>query len=498
MIFLETVFLIASLLAVIFSIFEFRMVLGYWKSVRERSSNDQVVFDRTGHARPVPPVLVQLPLYNEGQVVAQLIERIADLEYPQDALHIQILDDSTDDTPAQVETALSKLSADKAQLFEHIRRGNRDGYKAGALAYGMKIQAHDFIAVFDADFLPPTDFLKRALLEKRYFDEAQTAFVQARWTYYNGAASLFTKVQSILLDRHFLVQKPYQAATGDHIIFNGSAGIWRRKAIEDAGGWSGRSICEDLDLTCRCILEGYDGIYAIDLECPNEVPSNLQAFKLQQRRWAKGTAQNMVTSLPAMFGYGSARQRFNNVIAVSGYLIHPILLMYAIVWPILVLGGTNLVFLWTCQLALIIGNIGAISAFVTTFKARKTQRTYSQIMPEIVFALALGISLMVNNSIAFTAGLFSKGGEFQRTPKVGQQEQIAVSTQRFLRPRLHWSLIFECALAIYALTTSMIMLFQGYYMEMQQTFLFGAIMAVSILAQALSAARLRLDQAASA
>lgn len=484
---LGVTFFLAACGIALFGLYEVRMVLGFWKQRRTGNSMQKTEPVPGVAAVDIPRVLVQLPIYNEFEVVEQLILKVAELEYPSKALSVQILDDSDDETYAEVERVLAMLPAEIANCFSHIRRDSREGYKAGALAYGMKLEDSEFIAIFDADFLPPKNFLSQALLTGDAFKKAEVAFVQGRWTYYNCDTSFFAKVQSILIDRHFLVQKPYQNISGDDITFNGSAGVWRRSAIEAAGGWSGKTLCEDLDLTYRCVLLGNKGVYDFDLECPNEIPTSLEAFKLQQRRWAKGTAQNMVQLLPSIANYGSFRRRLNNVFAVSGYLVHPLLLVYSIVWPLLVLGGADTRFLWSCQIALILGNFAAISGFATTYFVRGTDTSILKAAVEVFLAMALGISLMVNNTVAFISGLFSKRGVFDRTPKTGRG--VAMTSRNSGGGRLHWSIILEANLAIYGIIASTIMFARGFFMEAQQTLLFGLVFAGLVYLQLNSAAR---------
>ena len=292
-------FAIAALGIATFALWELRIVTGYWKQARRRDSDAMLKGSITLSDRRTPSVTVQLPIYNEAAVVGQLIQHAAALDYPRDALHIQILDDSTDSTPEIVAAALAALPPERASLFSHVQRGSRDGFKAGALAHGMTLSSTEFYAIFDSDFLPPQGFLRRVLIEGTAFDDPEIAFVQGRWTFYNQDENLFARIQSILIDRHFLVQKPFQIAEGDDIMFNGSGGVWRRSAIETAGGWSGDTLCEDMDLTYRTVLGGQRGVYDIELECANELPADIVAFKLQQRRWAKGTAQNLVPSRAA-------------------------------------------------------------------------------------------------------------------------------------------------------------------------------------------------------
>jgi cellulose synthase/poly-beta-1,6-N-acetylglucosamine synthase-like glycosyltransferase len=483
---LSVLFGLATLGISYFAIYELWMVVSFYRESREADPKKRSA-GKIAKARNSPPrVLVQLPVYNEPEVVQQLIAQVARLNYPRSALRIQILDDSDDQTTDFIAGALAGLTREKAALFSHVRRSSREGFKAGALAHGMSLEDSDFIAIFDADFLPPENFLDLTVFESTAFDDPDVGFVQGRWTFYNRDESVFTQVQSILIDRHFLVQKPFQQAAGEDIIFNGSGGIWRREAIVESGGWLSRTLCEDLDLSMRLVLKGKKGVYDPQLECPNEIPANLQAFKLQQRRWAKGTAQTMRFLLPSVVGRGSFAARANNFFAVAGYLVHPLLLFYAISWPLLVLGGTNIVYLWCCQVALILGNIAAISGLVTAHRLHSKDASKSDIFVQVGISMGLGVSLMVNNTIAFLSGMFDNGGTFARTPKVGRIGKGGTQSKLF---SLHWSFLFEGALAIYALAAAALMLSRGFVMEFQQTFVFGLVMMGLVLIQLFSTLR---------
>lgn len=462
----------------LFGVYELQMVVRFWRQKRTQKNTPQSE-TKFAASEELPTVLIQLPIYNETEVVEQLLHHVAMLDYPPELLTVQVLDDSTDETPEAVAHAIAKLPKAKSGIFHHVRRNSRNGFKAGALAHGMELDESEFIAIFDADFAPQPNFLRRALRQGGPFDDPNVAFVQGRWTYYNSTGSLFAKVQSVLIDRHFLIQKPFQVRSGNDITFNGSAGVWRRSAIVSAGGWSGRTICEDLDLTYRCVMLGTKGAYDPELECPNEIPSDILAFKLQQRRWAKGTAQNMVNLLPGIMRLGSAERRVNNIFAISGYLVHPLLLIYTVIWPILVLGGVDIRLLWFCQITLILGNLVAATGFASTYIERNQRPALANAVLEVLFAMALGISLMVNNSIAFVKGLFEQGGVFDRTPKVGRGNSHSVRRVA----KLHWSVLPEALLGVYGTVASLIMFSQGFFMEAQQTLLFGLLMIAVVLLQ---------------
>jgi cellulose synthase/poly-beta-1,6-N-acetylglucosamine synthase-like glycosyltransferase len=243
-----------------------------------------------------PRVTVQLPIYNERYVVERLIETVARFDYPGEKLEIQVLDDSTDET-RQVAWACVERYQALGLRIQYLHRDNREGYKAGALAEGLKSASGEFIAIFDADFLPGADFLRRTL---PYFGDpvSRIGMVQTRWTYLNRHYSALTEVESILLDGHFVIEHGARARSGCFFNFNGTAGVWRRAAIEDAGGWQHDTLTEDTDLSYRAQLRGWRFYYLPQIECPSELPVEMNGFKAQQARWAKGLVQTAKKILP--------------------------------------------------------------------------------------------------------------------------------------------------------------------------------------------------------
>lgn len=476
---LNIFFAFASLGMAIFALFELKIVWGYWLS-RKRQLSPGTQITPSLHDTTGPTVTVQLPLYNEPLVAIELIRAVLDIDYPPDLLHIQILDDSTDQTPVLIADFLDNLNATQISI-SHVRRTKRIGYKAGALAHGMTLVKSEYYAIFDSDFLPPRDFLRRALIDENMFEDDKTAFVQGRWTYYNLNENMLTRLQSILIDRHFVVQKPYQVATGRTLFFNGSGGIWRRTAIEAAGGWSADTLSEDMDLSYRCALLGYSGRYESTLICPSEIPPSLQSFKLQQRRWAKGSAQCMIKLLPGIWKSDLLSHRVDDIHAMVGYLIHPLLLCYVLAWPWVVLQGSSPMFLWICQIGLVLGNLAAISGFLSTYIARGGKKKGLSMAFEILASMILGITMMVNNTMAFFSGLFVKKGEFERTPKLGQSR--ARPSEKPRRQPLHWTFFLETALAGYGFVAATFMFNRGHAFEAQQSLLLGCAMLVMVTVQ---------------
>src|SRR5215472_7922902 len=245
---------------------------------------------------PLPVVTIQLPLYNEMYVADRLIDAVCRIEYPRDLLEIQVLDDSTDETQGIAELAVRRCSAQGVDVKYYHRR-DRVGFKAGALEEGLKAARGEFIAIFDADFIPTVDFLTRLI---PHFHDPKVGMVQARWGHINQDYSLLTKIQAILLDGHFVLEHGARNRAGCFFNFNGTAGIWRRTAIDDAGGWQHDTLTEDLDLSYRAQLRGWRFVFVPNVIAPAEVPVDMNAFKSQQHRWAKGSIQTAKKLLPTI------------------------------------------------------------------------------------------------------------------------------------------------------------------------------------------------------
>ncbi len=276
--FVIILYVIISSLLLIYSLVEFSLLLNFLfrKNVHKQKKWDEL-----------PLVTIQLPMYNESCVVERLIDRIVQMNYPKDKLEIQVLDDSTDDT---VEKAKAKVEFYRQQGFDiqYIQRENRSGFKAGALDYGLKSAKGEFIAIFDADFMPSTEFLIDSI---PYFSADNIGVVQSRWTYLNENYSLLTRFQTVILNTHFSVEQGGRNASGAYINFNGTAGIWRKSCIDNAGGWQADTLTEDLDLSFRAQIKGWKFCFVREIESPSELPVTLPAYRVQQFRWSKGAAE---------------------------------------------------------------------------------------------------------------------------------------------------------------------------------------------------------------
>ncbi|HEU4888650.1 MAG TPA: glycosyltransferase, partial [Thermoanaerobaculia bacterium] len=308
-----------------------------------------------------PPLTVQLPLYNEPNVALRLIDAVARLDYP-GALDIQVLDDSTDETSSIVAGAVARIAANGTSIA-HIRRASRDGFKAGALAHGMRLSTSELFAVFDADFVPPRDLLLRMV---PYFADAGVGMVQARWTHLNRDESLLTRVQALFLDAHFAVESAARNFGGRFFNFNGTAGIWRRAAIEEAGGWSSSTLTEDLDLSYRAQLAGWEFVFLNDVEVPAELPAALSGFQDQQHRWAKGSIQTARKLLGTIVGSGLGRRVKSEAVFHltnnSAYLF-TVLLALLIVPSMLVRYRNGLAWMFAIDVPLFVASTGSVLLF---------------------------------------------------------------------------------------------------------------------------------------
>src|SRR5229473_1184287 len=280
-------FVVLVLLAA-YGMHRYTLVYLYYKKKKNKTREPVEKFSE------LPRVTVQLPIFNEQYVVDRLLQAVCRLEYPKDRLDIQVLDDSTDET-VNVARGLVEHYAAQGHPVRYIHRTNRAGYKAGALHEGLKTAKGELVVIFDADFVPPTDFLLRTV---HHFTDPKIGMVQTRWTHINRNYSFLTEVEAILLDGHFVLEHSGRARSNVFFNFNGTAGMWRRKAIEEAGGWQHDTLTEDTDLSYRAQLKGWKFKYAQHIECPAELPIEMTAFKTQQARWAKGLIQCAKKDLP--------------------------------------------------------------------------------------------------------------------------------------------------------------------------------------------------------
>jgi cellulose synthase/poly-beta-1,6-N-acetylglucosamine synthase-like glycosyltransferase len=362
-----------------------------------------------------PSVAVQLPLFNEPHVAARLISAVAAMRYP-GRVTVQVIDDSTDATPSVVAAAIAQL-ADAGCDIRHLRRGTRSGFKAGALAHALLETDAELVAVFDADFVPPSDFLERLV---PWFAQADVGMVQARWGHLNREESLLTRVQAIYLDAHFAVESAARNYSGRFFNFNGTAGIWRRTAIETAGGWSASTLTEDLDLSYRAQLAGWRFVFVDDLEVPAELPATVSAFQQQQERWAGGSIQTARKLLPSILRAPlPSRVKCEAVFHLTNNVAYvlSIALGLLIVPSIVLRYERGLSWLLLLDVATL-----ASSTLSIVFFYLEGQRRAGRPRPswrELLALMPLGMGISLRNGWAVLRGLVVDGGEFKRTPKRG-------------------------------------------------------------------------------
>ena len=365
-------------------------------------------------------ITVQLPIYNERFVAARLLDSVAQFEWPSDRLEIQVLDDSTDDTKGIIDRRVEYWSK-KGIFIKVLRRINRNGFKAGALKEGLRHAKGDFIAIFDADFVPPSDFLIRTM---PYFADPGVGMVQGRWGFLNTGHTWFTRIQALLLAPHFEIEHYVRFRRGLLFNFNGTAGIWRRKAIKSAGNWQSDTVTEDLDLSYRAQLKGWQFVYLNDLIVPSELPLTLGALRTQQQRWAKGSIQSAKKILPALISSKSfsLEQKLESVfhlLANMGWLLGTIitLALYPVIYWRVDTGPYQLLRL---DIPLFLGSSGAIMLYFLYYAtSRKEENLYTGVILLPIFAIGMAPSI----ALSVLAGFIKKGGYFKRTPKFGCLEK---------------------------------------------------------------------------
>jgi cellulose synthase/poly-beta-1,6-N-acetylglucosamine synthase-like glycosyltransferase len=395
-----------------------------------------------------PKVTIQLPIYNERYVIERLVDAVARFDYPRELLDIQVLDDSTDET---TEVAGACVDHYRALGFpiRYLHRNDRTGYKAGALEEGLKSATGEFVAIFDADFVPPADFLRRTL---PYFTEPKIAMIQTRWTYLNRHYSFLTEVESILLDGHFVMEHGARSRSGTFFNFNGTAGMWRRCAIADSGGWQHDTLTEDTDLSYRAQLRGWKFLYLPDIECPSELPVEMNAFKAQQARWAKGLMQTAKKILPqVMRSDQPARVKAEAVFHLTANISYPFMMVLStLLLPAMIVrfyqGWFQMLFI---DLPLFIASSCSISGFYLGAQRALYPKTWKRSIIYMPFVMAVGIGLSVRNAKAVLEALFGVQSEFARTPKFNIEGQSGTWKKKLYRNRAGWMPYLEIVLGIY-------------------------------------------------
>jgi len=412
-----------------YGLHRYALVYMYYRNRKNRTLEPSSQFAE------LPRVTVQLPIFNEQFVVDRLVEAICKLEYPKDKLDIQVLDDSTDET-REVAAAVVERYAALGHPITYIHRTNREGFKAGALQNGMKTAKGEFIAIFDADFVPHEDWLLRVV---HHFADPEIGMVQTRWTHLNRNYSFLTEVEAILLDGHFILEHSGRARTNVFFNFNGTAGMWRRQAIEDAGGWQHDTLTEDTDLSYRAQLAGWKFIYRQDIECPAELPIEMTAFKTQQARWAKGLIQTGKKVLPMVLRSKVRwRVKMEAWYHLTANVSYPLMIVLStLLLPAMIIrsfGGWFQMLLF--DLPLFMASTFSISSFYLVSQKELFPRKWPRTFLFLPFLMALGIGLTLTNTRAVMEALFGIKSSFKRTPKYRVQSKSDRAMGQKYRRRL--------------------------------------------------------------
>lgn len=419
----------------------------------------------------LPRVTIQLPMYNEMFVGERLADAVAAIDYPRDKLDVQVLDDSTDETIGIMRRKVESLRAQGLDI-EYVHRTDRTGFKAGALENGLRTAKGELVMVFDADFIPQTEVLREMV---DYFTDPQVGMVQARWGHLNYDHSAITRVQALMLDGHFIMEHTGRHRSGRFFNFNGTAGIWRRAAIEDAGGWEHDTLTEDMDLSYRAQLKGWRFVYLKDLVVPAELPVEMNAFKAQQFRWAKGSIQVARKMLPTMLrSEVPFRQKAETFFHLTNNVAYPLLLLLAfLLLPCLMLRSTHG---WRevllVDLPLFFGTTLSVCTFYLTTQREEGSRSLWWGLKRLPVLLAVGIGLSVNQTRAVFEAMLGKESEFVRTPKHGVVGKLQAWKGRKYAGTLTFVPFLEMFMALYFAMTLGLAIWAGRYASIPFVLLF--------------------------
>jgi cellulose synthase/poly-beta-1,6-N-acetylglucosamine synthase-like glycosyltransferase len=401
-----------------YGIHRYMLVYLYYRNKKKRAWSEEP----PARFEELPRVTIQLPIFNEQFVIERLLESICKIQYPLEKLDIQVLDDSTDETVEVARGAVDRFAA-LGYPVTYIHRTNREGFKAGALREGMKTCKGEFIAIFDADFVPPEDFLMRCIHQ---FTDPKIGMVQTRWTHINRHYSFLTEVEAILLDGHFVLEHGARSRNNLFFNFNGTAGMWRRCAIDEAGGWQHDTLTEDTDLSYRAQLKGWQFVYLQDVECPAELPVEMTAFKTQQARWAKGLIQCSLKDLPYVFRSKQPwRIKMEAWYHLTANISYPLMIVLSVLMmPAMIIrfyqGWFQMLYI---DLPLFLASTFSISSFYLVSQKELFPKTWLKTVIYLPFLMSLGIGLTLTNSKVVMEALFGKQSAFARTPKYRVQSK---------------------------------------------------------------------------
>jgi len=401
------------------------------------------------YSGPLPRVTIQLPIYNERYVVERLLEAVTRVDYPRALLEIQLLDDSTDETRFVASRLVSEYARAGYPVSYH-HRDNREGYKAGALAEGLKLASGELIAIFDADFVPPPPIIRQMV---EYFADPQMGVVQGRWTWVNRHYSNLSEVEAILLDGHFVIEHGGRNFSGRFFNFNGTAGMWRRAAIEDAGGWQHDTLTEDTDLSYRAQLKGWKFVYDPNIECPSELPVEMNSFKTQQARWAKGLIQVAKKLLPRIWrSRQPLRIKLEATFHLTANIAYPLMVVFSVILlPAMIVrfyqGWFQMLYL---DLPMFLASTCSVSSFYMVAQRELYPKDWWKRIKFMPFLMATGIGLSVTNSMAVIEALLGRKSEFVRTPKYRVElKEEGWEQKKYVRRGGGWQPYVELGLAAY-------------------------------------------------
>lgn len=445
--------LLYAAVMMILTIFGINLLWMSLVAVRHQGSklDSNKAFPPKNLSKEMPNVTIQIPLYNEIVVAKRVIDACASITYPSHRLQIQVLDDSTDETTSITQEAVSKWKA-RGINIECIRRVERKGFKAGALAHGLESASGELIAVFDADFVPPNDFLL-SLVHK--MDDPNLGMIQVRWSHLNANASLLTQIQAWSLDMHFVIEHVARNATGCFINFNGTAGLWKRRCIEESGGWHADTLAEDLDLSYRAQLKGWKFEYVNELESPAELPETLSALRVQQSRWTKGTAETARKLLRTLWHATlPLKTKLQGTIHLTSHIAYPCLIVAALLHPLVLMQqetGTGPGDIYFGLMGF--GLFGLLGFFLAQILAQ--HKLYPGLWKHIrtfpIF-LAGSMSLAICNTRALWGAVRKFPTPFERTPKAKGKYQVKMSIL---------IVVLEALMAIYCVAGLSYLLWEG-------------------------------------
>jgi cellulose synthase/poly-beta-1,6-N-acetylglucosamine synthase-like glycosyltransferase len=425
-----------------YGIHRYTMCYQYFKYKKNYNPNPPQQF------RELPRVTIQLPIFNEQFVIDRLIEAVCAMEYPKDKLEIQLLDDSTDETQLVAKGIVDRYAA-LGNPIVYIHRTNRHGYKAGALDEGLNVAKGEFVAIFDADFVPPKDWIMRVI---HHFAEPGIGMVQTRWEHLNRDYSLLTQIEAILLDGHFVLEHGARSRTGEFFNFNGTAGMWRRQAIVDGGGWEHDTLTEDTDLSYRSQMAGWKFKYLPEIACPSELPIEMNAFKTQQARWAKGLIQTSIKMLPRIFSSDMSRKnKIESIYHLTANMSYPLMvIMTALLIPAMICrfyqGWFQMLLI---DVPLFAASTASIAVFYVMSQRELFPKTWKKTFLYLPMLMAVGIGLTVTNSKAVMEALVGHKSAFVRTPKFAVAKKGEKSKASKYRKRLVLAPWIELLLGTY-------------------------------------------------